>query len=231
MKLNSRPVPVWATRMVPILALAAGLSGCASGGGRDAAQGESERYLRLGYVQLERGQTQEALASANMAIQRDSKNADAQNFVGLIYMSQSDYPKAAEHLREAVRLNPFFTDAHNNLGAVYRELKEYDKSLAELQTALKDKNYQTPEKIELNLGNLYLDQGVMSEAVRWYELAVKANPGYVRGHFALGAAYQKMGKGDLAAQQFRKVIELAPDTPEAVRAKQELESGARRSGS
>ena len=231
MKLNSRPVPVWAARMVAALILAAWMSGCASSGDRHAAQGESERYLRLGYVQLERGQTQEALASANMALQRDRKNADAQNFVGLIYMTQSDYPKAAEHLREAVRLNPFFTDAHNNLGAVYRELKQYDKSLAELQTALKDKTYQTPEKIQLNLGNLYVDQGVMSEAIRWYELAVSANPAYVRGHFALGAAYQKMGKGDLAAQQFRKVIELAPDTPEAARAKQELESGARRSGS
>jgi len=230
-KLNSRPVPVWAARMVAALILAAWMSGCASSGDRHAAQGESERYLRLGYVQLERGQTQEALASANMALQRDRKNADAQNFVGLIYMTQSDYPKAAEHLREAVRLNPFFTDAHNNLGAVYRELKQYDKSLAELQTALKDKTYQTPEKIQLNLGNLYVDQGVMSEAIRWYELAVSANPAYVRGHFALGAAYQKMGKGDLAAQQFRKVIELAPDTPEAARAKQELESGARRSGS
>jgi len=230
-ELNSRPVPVWATRMVAILVLAAGMSGCASGGGKGASQGDAERYLRLGYVQLERGQTQEALASANMAIQRDSKNADAQNFVGLIYMSQSDYPKAAEHLREAVRLNPFFTDAHNNLGAVYRELKQYDKSLAELQMALKDKTYQTPEKIGLNLGNLYFDQGVMSEAIRWYEMAVQANPGYVRGHFALGTAYQKIGKGDLAAQQFRKVIELAPDTPEAAGAKQELESGARRSGS
>jgi Tfp pilus assembly protein PilF len=217
--------------MVAIVALAGGVSGCASGGGKDAAQDESGRYLRLGYVQLERGQTQEALASATKAIDRDPKNADAHNFLGLIHMTQSDYTKAAENLREAVRLNPFFTDAHNNLGAVYRELKQYDKSLAELQTALKDKTYKTPEKIQLNLGNLYLDQGVVAEAIRWYEQAVGANPAYVRGHLALGGAYQKAGRGDQAAQQFRKVIELAPGTPEAARAQQELESGARRSGS
>jgi len=230
-KQTSRTGRVWTARMAAVLLIVAGVSGCASGGGKDVAQDESGRYLRLGYVQLERGQTQEALASANMALERDPKNADAQNFVGLIYMSQSDYQKAAEHLREAARLNPFFTDAHNNLGAVYRELKQYDKSLAELQTALKDKTYRTPEKVQLNLGNLYLDQGVMSEAIRWYEQAIGSNPEYVRGHLALGAAYQKIGKGDLAAQQFRKVIELAPGTPEAARAKQELESGARRSGS
>jgi Tfp pilus assembly protein PilF len=216
--------------MAAALAIVA-VAGCASGGGKGAAQNEAERYLRLGYVQLERGQTQEALASANTAVERDPKNAEAHNFLGLIYMSQSDYRQAADHLRESVRLNPFFTDAHNNLGAVYRELKQYDKSLAELQTALKDKTYRTPEKIQLNLGNLYLDQGVMSEAVRWYEQAIGTNPAYVRGHLALGAAYQKTGKGEQAAQQFRKVIELAPGTPEAARAQQELDSGTRRSGS
>jgi Tfp pilus assembly protein PilF len=217
--------------MVAGLALALGTAGCASGGDKVSTEGESERYLRLGYVQLERGQTQEAMASAKTAIERDPKNADAHNFMGLICMSQSDYQQAADHLREAVRLNPFFTDAHNNLGAVYRELKQYDRSLAELQAALKDKTYRTPEKIQLNLGNLYFDQGVMSEAIRWYEQAVSTSPTYVRGHLALGAAYQKAGRGEQAAQQFRRVLELAPGTPEAARAQQELEAGARRSGS
>ena len=226
-----RPVPVRVTTLVAALAFAAGAIGCASGGGKESGQGEAERYLRLGYVQLEHGQTAEAMASAKTALERDPKNADAHNFMALIFMSQSDYQKAADHLREAVRLNPFFTDAHNNLGAVYRELKQYDHSLAELQTALKDKTYRTPEKIQLNLGNLYLDQGVMSEAIRWYEQAIGTNPAYVRGHLALGTAYQKAGKGEQASQQFRKVIELAPGTPEATRAQQELESGARRSGS
>ena len=231
MKQTTGPFTVRVATLFAALALAGGVTGCASGGGKDSAQGDSERYLRLGYVQLEHGQTQEAMSSAKTALDRDPKNADAHNFMGLIFMSQSDYQQAADHLREAVRLNPFFTDAHNNLGAVYREMKQYDRSLAELQTALKDKTYRTPEKIQLNLGNLYFDQGVMSEAVRWYEQAVGTSPGYVRGHLALGAAYQKSGRGEQAAQEFRKVIELAPGTPEATRAQQELESGARRSGS
>ena len=44
-------------------------------------------------------------------------------------------------------------------------------------------------------------------------------------------AYQKTGKPEQAAGQFRKVMALAPDTPEAARAKQLLESGGARSGS
>jgi type IV pilus biogenesis/stability protein PilW len=205
--------------------------GCASGGGHDSAQADSERYLRLGYVQLERGQTQQALESAQQAIDKDRKNADAHNFIGLIYMSLSQYDKAADALREAVKLNPYFTDAHNNLGVTYRELKEYDKALKEFELALNDKNYKTPEKVYLNVGNLYVAQGVMSEAVRSFERAVTLNPGYVLGHLALGDAYRTMGRAEQAAEQYRKVMSLAPDTPEAVRAKQLLDSGGTRSGS
>jgi type IV pilus biogenesis/stability protein PilW len=221
-----RPAAVWLLAGV----MAVG-TGCASGGNKRSVQDESGRLLRLAYVQLERGQTQEALASANDAVKRDPKNAEAHNFVGLIYMSQSDYPKAAVELKEAVRLNPFFTDAHNNLGVAYRETKQYDKALAEFEAALKDKTYKSQEKVQLNLGHLYLDQGVMAAAVQAYERAVSINPNYALGFLALGTAYQKMGRKDEAIAQFKKVVALAPDTPEAQRARQEIESGAGRSGS
>jgi hypothetical protein len=42
---------------------------------------------------------------------------------------------------------------------------------------------------------------------------------------------EKMGRKDDAAVQFKKVVALAPDTPEAQRAKQQLDSGSGRSGS
>jgi Tfp pilus assembly protein PilF len=194
-------------------------------------QDESGRLLRLGYVQLERGQTQQALDSAQQAVAKDKGNAEARNFLGLIYMSQSEFDQAAVQLREAVRINPYFTDAHNQLGVCYRETKQYDKAVKEFQAALNDKNFKTPEKIYLNLGNLYVDQGVMSEAVRSFQRAVEINPNYILGYLALGSAYQKTGKPEQAAGQFRKVMALAPDTPEAARAKQLLESGGARSGS
>ncbi len=211
--------------------LAAAVCGCASGGAKMSPQEESGRLLRLGYVQLERGQTQQALDSALQAVAKDKGNAEAHNFLGLIYMSQSQFDQAAEQLRDAVRINPYFTDAHNQLGICYRETKQYDKALKEFQTALNDKNFKTPEKIYLNLGNMYVDQGVMTEAVRSFQRAVETNPNYVLGYLALGSAYQKTGKPEQAAGQFRKVMALAPDTPEAARAKQLLESGGARSGS
>ena len=169
--------------------------------------------------------------SAREAVRRDPKNAEAHHYLGLILMNLSEYDQAIDHLETAVKIDPHYTDAHNVLGVVYRETKQYDKSLKEFQAALSDRTYRTPEKIQLNLGNLYLDQGVLGEAQRSFQKAVEINPKYLLGYIGLGTTYQRMGKPDLASAQFRKVLELSPTGPEAERAKQLLSSPGARSGS
>lgn len=206
-------------------------AGCASSGKKGNAADESTRYLRLALVQMEQGQTSQALESAREAVRRDPKNAEAHHYLGLILMNLSEYDQAIDHLETAVKIDPHYTDAHNVLGVVYRETKQYDKSLKEFQAALSDRTYRTPEKIQLNLGNLYLDQGVLGEAQRSFQKAVEINPKYLLGYIGLGTTYQRMGKPDLASAQFRKVLELSPTGPEAERAKQLLSSPGARSGS
>ena len=221
----------WGAVAAVVCLLLAGAA-CASSGSKGGAQAdESNRFLRLALVQMEQGQTSAALESAREAVKRDPKNPEAHHYLGLILMNLSEYDQSIEHLQEAVKLDPHFTDAHNVLGVVYRETKQYDKALKEFQAALSDKTYRTPEKIQLNLGNLYLDQGILSEAQKSFEKAVTINPKYLLGYIGLGTTYQKMGKPDLATAQFRKVIELSPNGPEAERAKQLLTSPAARSGS
>ena len=214
------------------ICLLGGTLGCSSSGSTGVQADESNRFLRLAMVQMEQGQTSQALDSAKEAVKRDPKNAEAHHYLGLIHMNLSEYDQAIEHLQQAVKIDPHFTDAHNVLGVLYRETKQYDKALKEFQQALTDKTYRTPEKIQLNLGNLYLDQGVLSEAQRSFQKAVELNPKYLLGYIGLGTTYQKMGKPDLASAQFKKVLELSPTGPEAEKAKQLLStSSGARSGS
>jgi type IV pilus biogenesis/stability protein PilW len=208
------------------VALAVALLGiaCASGGNRKAEkQSEALRHLRYGRLLLEKGQPAKAIESINEAIDLDPEMADAYNLLGLVYLQQSRFEKARDQFNLALRIDPYYTDAHNHLGVAFREMKKYDRAMKEFQIALKDRSYQTPEKVHLNLGYLYLERRMFDEAIRAFERAVAVNPSYLRGILALGEAFQRSGREDLARDKFLKVVELGPDTREGKRALQLLD--------
>jgi type IV pilus assembly protein PilF len=198
---------------------------------RSSIEADAQRYYRLGQTEFEQGKTQQAIESLKKAIGIDPKMAEAYNYLGVVYLAQSDPEQAAKYLRKAVDLNPFYTDAHNSLGVAYRKEKKFDRALGEFNAALKDKTYATPEKIHLNLGYLYLDQGKGTEAAASFQEALRTRPDYLLGMLGLGVAYQRLGQRDLAEQQFRKVVQLGPDSSEAAQARQLLGGKAKQEGS
>lgn len=192
---------------------------------------ESLRYYRLSQVQLEQGKTLQAIESVDKALKLDPENAEAHYLLGFIHYQQSEYKEAEKEFKKALKLNPYYTDAHNHLGLVYRETKDYDKALSEFHAALNDKAYQSPERIHLNIGYLYLERGMYTEAIASFQKSVALSPGYLRGRLGLGTAYSKSGQKDLADKELRKVVALGPDSPEAAEARQLLERKVKQAGS
>ncbi len=192
---------------------------------------ESQRFFRLGQVQLDQGKTMLAMESLDTALKIDPENAEAHYFLGFIHYQQSEYKPAEKEFRRAIKLNPYYTDAHNHLGLVYRETKEYDKSLAEFRVALNDKSYKSPERIHLNIGHLYLARNMYPEAIASFQKALLLSPGYLRGHLGLGTAYARAGQKDLADKELRKVVALGPDSPEAAEARLLLDGKVKQAGS
>jgi Tfp pilus assembly protein PilF len=107
---------------------------------------------------------------------------------------------------------------------------DLDRALGEFHIALKDKTNRTPEKIYLNIGHVYLEQGRHVEAIEAFEHAMLIRPNYVRAILGLGISYQRSGRNDLAAEEFREVVRLDPNSPEATHAKQMLQGEVKRDG-
>jgi type IV pilus biogenesis/stability protein PilW len=198
------------------------LAGCASGGSGSSERNDAQRYLRLAQLRLEQGKTLEAIESTRNAIDLDSGMVEAHNFLGLIYLSTSEFDKAVEELERAVQIDPYFTDARNNLGIAYKKVGQYERAEEEFQSAFRDKNYRSREKIHLNLGHLYLEQGRNREAIEAFRRALEIEPEYLLALIGLGQGYSVVGRADLAEQALRKVVRLAPGSPEAARAQQLL---------
>lgn len=206
------------------------VAGCASGGSDSTERNDAQRYLRLGQMQLEQGKTSQAIESMEKAIDLNPRMVEAFNFLGLIYLTNSRFDKAIEQFEEAVKLDPYFTDARNNLGIACRRVGQFERAEKEFGAALKDGNYRSPEKIYLNLGHLYLEQGRTGEAVESFRRALDIAPEYLLGLMGLGQAYTAAGQVDLAEQAYRKVVRIAPDSPEAERARQMITGQAKQEG-
>ena len=198
---------------------------------KSAIEADAQRYYRLGQTQFEQGMTLQAIESLKKAIDMNPKLAEAHDYLGVIYLQQTDPSHAVKYLKKAVEIDPYYTDAHNTLGVAYKELGKFEKALAEFEIALKDRTYATPEKIHLNMGQVFLARGEYPQAIQAFEKALTIKPDYPRGMFELGLAYQKSGRTELATRKFQEVVKLHPDSAEAAEARQLLGGQGKREGS
>jgi Tfp pilus assembly protein PilF len=193
-------------RRILILAVAACCAGCA---GEEAAKKkkmppEQEYALVVGTAQslLNAGRVTEAIKAVDAALEKRPNDPALHYFRGQISFRTARYAEAEASFKRALALDPYFTDAHNFLGAVYRELGRTAEAEREYQLALSNPTYPTPEKVYLNLGLLYADQGRKGEALDALRRAVEINPKYYQGHFELAGVLDGMGELSEAAREY-----------------------------
>jgi tetratricopeptide (TPR) repeat protein len=66
-----------------------------------------------------------------------------------------------------------------------------------------------------NLGNVFLQQGRLDEAIAHFQKALEINPDYEKAHYNLGTAFLQQGRLDEAIMHFQKALEIKPDYVEA----------------
>lgn len=64
-----------------------------------------------------------------------------------------------------------------------------------------------------NLGAVLWHQGLIDEAMRFYEDAIKRNPDYYKGYSNLGAAWARKGDPERAIGLYKKALKLNPRDP------------------
>ncbi len=79
-----------------------------------------------------------ALAELNLAAREEPRNADVHNLLGYSYRKQAspNLPKAFEHYKTALNLNPKHKGAHEYIGEAYlmdKKPQEAEKHLVELE--------------------------------------------------------------------------------------------------
>jgi tetratricopeptide (TPR) repeat protein len=84
-----------------------------------------------------------------------------------------------------------------------------DESRAAALKRSAEENPRDP-RVRIELGNLYFDSERFDEAVRWYDDALKIEPGNVSASTDLGISYYYMNQPDRALKQFERSLEIDP---------------------
>jgi len=153
------------------------------------------------------------IALCEHAMKVTKENYKAHFCITLMLMEQERFEEAIWHCTEALRINPECFEAYNNMGVALCRLGRFDEAIACYRKLL-----ELRPDFAVSHGNLaaiMINQGAYYEALEHCEIALEIlNSVEIRKFY--GFALMKLGRYDEAENEYRKIVSVLPDDPNAL---------------
>jgi Tfp pilus assembly protein PilF len=175
----------------------------------------------LGFLYLRKKHYDQAIVRFKRALDLKPDYGEAINSMGNAYAGKEDWDQAIFYYKQVVSDilygTPYF--AYSNLGNAYYYKGDLELSEKYYLEALQIK----PEFVKAlqGLAQTYIAMGRIPEAVERLEKAVRKAPDSPPLHFQLAKAYRLALEFKKAYNSYRKVVDLAPESPLAEQAEKE----------
>ena len=126
----------------------------------------------------------------------------------------ADAANADEALRvaqDAAVLAPEDPFVHTVIANLAMDRGNYDQAVSSLRRV---RELDPSSDVALELGGALFDCGRYAEAAEELKTAVAANPRSIEAHFFLGLCSERLGKSELALNEYRKAAHLDPNNPD-----------------
>ncbi len=190
-----------------------------------------DAILGLAEIARRQGATQQAKDLLYDALTCDlpsDRTAFALTELGQIALEERGHARAKVLLTDATRANPSLITAHQALATVLAAMGEQDSAAAQQEKV----SELRAQKVRLNaalqgamedprnadhratVGMIYLEQGRLSDAAEWLNIAVQINPRHREAHAGLARYYGLIGD-PLKARQHQQIANslTVPTTP------------------
>jgi tetratricopeptide (TPR) repeat protein len=145
----------------------------------------------------------EAIETYKIAIRLDANYAPAYGGLGDAYLNSGNSEQALVAYKEQVRLAPNDATAQFDLGYFYNAMGRHGEAFAPLVKATSlDPNFA---EAYYGIGYAYLRGADFEKSVSFLKSAIRIQPDYAEAYYGLGQAYARLGKGDLANEQLKKL--------------------------
>lgn len=182
----------------------------------------ARRSYKEGRTYLQKGMTEEALKSYELAIQYDNNFALAYHGKGIALAKLRRYDDALNAYHKSVQIDPLYADGYLALAKLYRQLNKFDEALTMCLKAIQADTIATEKADPKDVAAAYYELGFVYNQRKEFENAAKAfgeagkrHPTYYNAFNAQGTALEKIGKTDEAIAAYQKAVEVKPDYFEA----------------
>ncbi len=192
-------------------------------------------YHNLGIVYLAEHKYGDAVQVLEKAVKLSPKEPGGWFLQGLAYYELYEPRKAVAAFQTAQRLNPADKNVQLYLGKAQIQMRDYEGAARTLEPLAKSSPKDPSVLYNLGVAHMKLmmndvnrlgtvapqsyllllllaqdgeTRGDEEAAARFYRETLRANPGTVGVHYALGSIYANSGKYDDAAQEFREELRL-----------------------
>jgi tetratricopeptide (TPR) repeat protein len=170
---------------------------------------------------LEQKQYAEAIAKYEEIIALEPTLYQIYFNVGVAQQGMGELDKARASFQKVLDQESNNTGALVGIGDVLIAQGKLDEAVTYFEQAI---GQTTDEIIPFNVAEIYFNQGNTAKALEYYQTAATRRPDWPEPHLKMGYAHLNGGNMDAAIASFQKVVEIAPDSPQAQMAQAALSS-------
>jgi tetratricopeptide (TPR) repeat protein len=155
----------------------------------------------------------EAMGILKKSLEIDPKNTRALGLSGLVLMNKELYDEAMLYFQKVLLIEPGNPFALNNLGFICYKKGIWGEAIEHLSKVAK----QTKDRMarlyaNFYLGLVYYERGMVTDAIRFFEEALKLGPNLQEAYYYLGLAELKRYEFRRAVEYFEKCIKIDKDS-------------------
>ena len=170
-------------------------------------------FNNLGNSYSDIGDTEQALAALERAVQINPSLAESRTNLGNIYLKKGQIKDAIYEYQAALEINPSDAKTHNNLGNAYAKQDWLNDAISQYTQSLElDPNFIDAYK---NLAAAYCKKEMFGQAILQLKEAIILQPKNASLYSQAGDVYSQMGDCEEAIFQYKKALRLKPNFAEA----------------